>query len=138
MVTAKYYPILFQTMAYDSHSAMRAGRGEHLNCTLEAIKSVGFVRSDNLKRFIVVIPASITFRHEASYIDTVENGSPKRAIRTSLIETKPARACFAGSASACSGHCYIDWIEAVNTERGIRDRPGKRDIEANLARLSES
>jgi hypothetical protein len=69
MVTAEYYPVLFQTMTYDSHTAMRAGGSEHLYCTLEAIKSIGFAGSDNLKRFIVIIPAPIAFRHEALLID---------------------------------------------------------------------
>jgi len=43
MITAKHHAILFETMAYYSHAAMRAGGRKRLDCTFEAIERVGFV-----------------------------------------------------------------------------------------------
>jgi hypothetical protein len=34
-------------------------------------------------------------------------------------------------------YCYVDRIEAINAEGGIRDRPGKRNVKTNLAGLSK-
>ena len=64
MITAEHYAVLLQAVAYDPHTAMRANGREHLDRTFEAIESIGFVRGDYLKRFVVFIPASIAFWHK--------------------------------------------------------------------------
>ncbi|WP_176754674.1 hypothetical protein [Nitrosospira sp. Nl5] len=63
MITAEHHAILLQAMANDSHPAMRADRRKHLDRAFEAIECIGFIGGDNLKRFVVVIPASIAFWH---------------------------------------------------------------------------
>jgi hypothetical protein len=42
MITAEHDAIFLQTMAYDSHTAMRADGCEHLDSAFEAVEGVGF------------------------------------------------------------------------------------------------
>ena len=68
MITAEHYAALFQTMAYNPHPAMLARWCKLVDGTFEAIKSIGFIGSDYLKRFIVLVPASVTFWHNSSSV----------------------------------------------------------------------
>jgi hypothetical protein len=63
MIAAEHCPAFLQAMPDDSNTAVGAGRRKLVDGTFEAVKRVGFIRNDYLKSFIVVVPASITFRH---------------------------------------------------------------------------
>jgi hypothetical protein len=64
MITAEHYAVLLQAVAYDPYTAMRADGRKQLDRAFEAIERIGFRRGDHLKRFVVLIPASVAFWHE--------------------------------------------------------------------------
>ncbi len=57
MITAEHHAVLFQAVADDPHTAMRADGCKHLDCAFEAIERIGFIEGDYLKRFVVLISA---------------------------------------------------------------------------------
>jgi hypothetical protein len=74
MVAAKHHPALFHAMTNNPHPAMRTGGGKLIDGAFEAIKRIGFIGSNYLKRFIVIVSAPITFRHNFSTV--VEAAGP--------------------------------------------------------------
>jgi hypothetical protein len=73
MGAAEYNPLLLQSMAYYSYTAVRAAGRKGLDCALEAIECIGFIRDNDLKGFVVVVPACVAFWHTPSLVDIIEN-----------------------------------------------------------------
>lgn len=69
MGAAEHHPLLFQSVAYYSYTAVRATGGKGLDCAFEAIKRVGFIRNNDLKGFVVVVSACVAFWHKAPSIE---------------------------------------------------------------------
>ena len=63
MITAEHYPAFLQAVPNDSNTAVRAGGRKLVDGTFETVERIGFIRKDYLKSFIVVVPASVAFRH---------------------------------------------------------------------------
>jgi hypothetical protein len=63
MIAAEHCPAFLQAVPNDSNTAVLAGGRKLVNGTFEAVECIGFIRNDYLKSFIVVIPASVAFRH---------------------------------------------------------------------------
>lgn len=67
MGAAEHHPLLFQSVAYYSYTAVRATGRKGLDRAFEAIKRVGFIGDNNLKGFVVAVSTCVTFRHKAPY-----------------------------------------------------------------------
>ena len=50
-------------MADNAHPAVRTGRRERMDRALEAVKGIGLAGRDDLKGFVVVVPARVAFGH---------------------------------------------------------------------------
>jgi len=65
VITAKHPAALLQAMPDDVYTAMGTGGRKRVDRAFEAIKSIGFTQDHHLKRFIVLISASIAFSHKS-------------------------------------------------------------------------
>jgi hypothetical protein len=66
MIAAEHPPILFQAVADDAHPAMLARRGQPMDRTFKTVEDIGSAAHSYFERLVVVIAASIAFRHSAS------------------------------------------------------------------------
>ena len=55
--------VVFHSMPHNMRAAMGAGRREGLDCAFEAVKDVILAVQNDLKRLVVVIAASLAYRH---------------------------------------------------------------------------
>jgi hypothetical protein len=62
----------FHAVADDPAITMRTGWRQHVNRTLETVEGRSFSRRNNLKRFVVIVPADIAPRHSTSWLSSTE------------------------------------------------------------------
>jgi len=68
-VTAAEHPTAaLQAMAYDAHPAMRTYWCNCMDRAFEAVKRVALATGHELEGFVVIITASVAFRHNDSLV----------------------------------------------------------------------
>ena len=61
---AEDFPRRFHTVADDSAAAVRAGRSHFVDRAFETVECMAFATAGDLERFVVVVAADFTLRHE--------------------------------------------------------------------------
>src|SRR5437016_4697199 len=72
MTAAEYPAAALQAVAYDAHPAMRTRWCNCMDRALETVKRVALATGHELEGFVVLITASVAFRHNNSYGDTAQ------------------------------------------------------------------